>query len=213
MRRECILRATLLAALLWVGHNPCLAQTSKDAAGWGRRGGGVTVSAWRVGPPDIVRAVQPVYKRSVLADAYFRRGLSDHLALESSLGYWRRTSERPGTAAQTDTTRVYIIPLVTALRIYPLTTVRNPVEPYVQAGAGFSIGVQQQSESTAGQRRSIAFGFGVKAAVGVEVHAYGPVGVTVGGHYQGVRFGQTVDEQEAFGGTGLQGGITYRFNF
>ncbi|HEX6558794.1 MAG TPA: hypothetical protein VF021_05010 [Longimicrobiales bacterium] len=213
MSRTCILQATLLAALALAVPGAARAQAPSDAAGGSRRGLGIVVGNWVVPRPDIVRAVQPTYRRSLMGEIHFRRELTERVVLETSVGAWRRISERPSALGSTVTTRTYIVPLLTALRVFPITTVRNSIEPYLVGGAGLAVGVQQQSEnSPGGGGRSIVTGVGVRAGAGIEIHVYDRFGVLLGGHVQGVRFGEAVDEQEAFAGAGVQGGLSYRFN-
>lgn len=203
----------LLAALALAAPRAVVAQAPEAERDVGRRGGGVLVGSWKVSNPDIVRTVQPSYRRSVMVQAYFRRGLTEHVALENSVSVWRRMSERPSALGSTITTRTYIVPLLTSLRVYPITRTYHRFEPYLTGGAGLAVGVQQQSENApGGGGRNIATGFGVKAGAGVEIHAYRRFSIMLGGHVQGVRFGEQLDEQEGFGGRGLEGGLNYRFN-
>lgn len=154
-------------------------------------------------------------KRSAAFEGYVQRGLDDHLAVESSIGFWRartpKLQDPPGIIVDTDT---YIIPLVTALKLYPLTRPESRVEPFILGGIGFALGIADEGENAlGGGGTSILTGFGFKAGAGIEIHIGRAFGVSAGTRYQWMRYREEIAGISTFKGVGFEGGITYRFLF
>jgi hypothetical protein len=152
-------------------------------------------------------------------------GLDLHLAIEHSVGVWRRTqaitetSTGPlgGTTQSTSTQESYIIPQFTSIAFFPLTRPEQRVEPYVKAGAGFALGVDDRSGDGgglfAGAGTSLVPGYGVTSGVGLEWRLSTALGVATAGRYHWIRFVQDFSGRRTFEGFGAEVGVTYRFQF
>jgi hypothetical protein len=175
-----------------------------------RRGAGIRVGAWRVKNPD---ADLTTYSHSPHVEAYFQRGLDDRLALESTVGFWRRTSRTIEiVTGNVITTNTYILPLFTTLKVFPVTRPDQPVEPFILAGGGFALGIDEVSENAiGGGGTSIATGFGTRAGAGIDYHVNDVFGLTVSGRYQLIGYGENLGGAETYKGFGFEGGLTYRF--
>jgi hypothetical protein len=188
-----------------------------------RRAGGVRVGTWDVRglttPSGAVVATTPAF------EGYVRRGLDLHLAVEHSVGVWRRTqrvtqtSTGPlgGTTQSTSTLESYVIPQYTSIAFFPITRPEHRVEPYVKAGAGFALGVDDRSGSGGGlfssPGTSIVPGYGVTGGGGVEWRLTDALGFAAAGRYQWIRFFQELSSRRTFEGFGAEIGVTYRFQY
>lgn len=176
-----------------------------------RRGAGVRAGVWQVRQP----ADQPKMKRSAAFEGYVQRGLDDHLVVESSIGFWHANTpelkDPPAIIVETDT---YIIPLITALKLYPLTDPDSRIEPFVLGGIGFALGIADEGDNAlGGGGASILTGFGFKTGAGVEIQLGSAFGVSAGARYQLMRYREEIAGISTFKGIGFEGGITYRFLF
>ncbi|MGQ0816235.1 MAG: outer membrane protein [Gemmatimonadota bacterium] len=175
-----------------------------------RRGAGIRVGVWAVERP----AGDTTSTRSPLFEGYFQRGLDRHLALESSAAVWRRTTTARQTFGGDVETRTYVVPLFTALKLYPFTTPDNALEHFVTAGVGFALGIDDVGENAiGGGGTSIVTGFGFKGGAGIEYHIGSALGLQASGRYQWIRYGDELAGVSTFKGIGYEGGITYRFQF
>jgi hypothetical protein len=188
-----------------------------------RRGGGVRVGAWDVralaAPADAKVSATPVL------EGYVRRGLDLHLALENSVGVWRRTQSVTqtttgplgGSTQSTSTVESYVIPQFTSIVLFPLTRPEQRVEPFVKAGAGFALGVDDRSGDSGSlfgsSGTSLVPGYGVNGGVGVELRLSSALGLAAAGRYQWIRFLQDFSGRRTFEGFGAEVGLTYRFQF
>jgi hypothetical protein len=189
-----------------------------------RRGGGVRVGAWDVrgleAPSGASVSTTPAF------EGYVRRGLDLHLAIEHSVALWRRTqrvtqsSTGPlgGTTESTSTLETYIVPQYTSIAFFPVTRPEHRVEPYVKAGAGFALGVDDRNgngdglfSSSAGT--SLVPGYGVTGGTGLEWRLTDALGLAAAGRYQWIRFFQELSGRRTFEGFGAEFGMTYRFQF
>jgi opacity protein-like surface antigen len=190
-----------------------------------RRGAGVHASFWDV------RGLEEVSGARVdelpLFEGYFQRGLDLHLALENSVGVYRREQRltRPsggiggGTVEEKVTT--YLIPQFTSLKLYPVTRPEQRFEPYLLGGAGFTIGVDDRENTGSGgllgggeeSGTSIVAGFGLKGGAGVEFRFSDAFGITAGGRYQWIRFFGELSGERTFQGFGGDLGLVYRFQY
>lgn len=201
-------RKTLLfLTFLLASANHLQAQRPQDT----RRGAGARAGVWQVQQP----ADQPKMKRSAAFEGYVQRGLDDRIVVESSIGFWHATTpelqEPLGIIVETD---IYIIPLVTALKLYPLTNSDQRIEPFVLGGIGFALGIADEGDNAlGGGGTSILTGFGFKTAAGVEIQLGDAFGVSAGARYQLMRYREDIAGIGTFKGVGLEGGITYRFLF
>ena len=180
-----------------------------------RNGAGLQISSWQPQEP-----AGSINTSTAAFRGYFTNGLDQHLAWENTLGYWERTSKWSDTQPLIGTTnhelQTHLVPTITGLRLYPLTTSGNPVEPYVTAGVGPVLGVQQQKASgalTAEQTTAMLVGLGVRAGVGVDLWATQVFGITAGGHFESASFGQDMVEQRLYQAWGVDFGFSYRFQY
>ncbi|HUP90428.1 MAG TPA: hypothetical protein VM100_13810 [Longimicrobiales bacterium] len=139
------------------------------------------------------------------AEIYFQRGLAERVALENSLGVWRR---KQGTWT------TYVIPLLTTVKFYPLTAPARALQPYVMVGLGLGVGVESESkQAVGGGGTSILTALGGKAAGGLEfklrksLHAHG------GARYLYMHYNDKLAFRNTYDGIGFEGGISYRFSF
>ena len=184
----------LMLLVITVLSMPAPAQLHGQQA---RRAGGLRVGAWNVD-------VAPWVERSADFDAFFQRTLGSDLALENSLSGWR---------ALVNQTRAYIVPLLTSLKYYPVTSPADRLEPYVSGGVGIAFGIQDQPDNAIGGTGStIATGVAIRTGLGVEVQVFRGLGVAAGGKYQWVHFGEDVGTMQTFAGVGWAGAVVYRFN-
>jgi len=188
-----------------------------------RRGGGIRVGAWDV--RGLNAASDASVSTTPAVEGYVRRGLDLHLAIEHSVAVWRRsqrvtqTSTGPlgGTTQSTSTLETYIVPQYTSIAFFPLTRPEHRVEPYVKAGAGFALGVDDRSGSGDGlfssPGLSLVPGYGASGGTGVEWRLTDALGLAAAGRYQWICFFQELSGRRTFEGFGAEVGITYRFQF
>jgi hypothetical protein len=186
-----------------------------------RRGGGVRIGMWDVraltAPSGAKVSATPVL------EGYMRRDLDLHLAIEHSIAVWRRTQTVTqsggalGGGPTTSTAESYIIPQFTSITLFPLTRPEDRVEPFVKAGAGFALGVDDRSGDSGGlfgaPGTSLVPGFGITGGVGLEVRLSNALGLSAAGRYHWVRFLQDFSGERTYEGFGAEAGITYRFQF
>jgi hypothetical protein len=178
-----------------------------------RRGAGFRAGAWFV---EI--DVDHVASRSPAFEGYFQRGLDRRVALESSVGVWWVTTITEQTlpigGTQTVETESYVIPLLSSLKFFPFTDVSDDIEPYLLGGIGFALGLEREAENAIGSSgTSIVTGIGFRGGAGIELHLTTTVGFAAGVKYQWIRLSEEMIGKESFSGLGLEGGITYRFQF
>ena len=180
-----------------------------------RNGAGLQISSWQPEAP-----AGSISTSTASFRGYFTNGLDQHLAWENTLGYWARTSKWSETQPLIGTTnhelQTHLVPTITGLRLYPLTTSGNSIEPYVTAGVGPVLGIQQQKASgalTADQTTTMLVGLGVRAGVGVDLWATQVFGITAGGHFESASFGQDMVDQRLYKAWGVDFGFSYRFQY
>jgi hypothetical protein len=209
------------AVLLLAGVVPGSAQARPEsevevAARLARQSAGLAVGVWRV--QDLARTGVTA-SAWPLIEGHFQRGLDRHLAVESSVGLWRRqeTETASGLGGTTTNTRTtYIVPLLTGLRFYP-TPPGTRLEPVIGAAVGFALGIEDGAATggllggSSGTRMET--GLGVRGAGGVEYALGGAFGVSAGAGYQWFRFGSAVGPTDTYGGVRVTAGLTYRFQY
>jgi len=180
-----------------------------------RGGAGLQVSSWQ---PDAPAGLS--HSETAAFQGYLQKGLDMHLAWENTLGYWQRTTSWSETQPLIGTTnhqlQTHLVPMVTALRVYPLTKPGFPVEPFMSAGVGPVLGIQQQRTTgglTPGNTTSMLTGLGVRAGAGVDLRAGPAFGITVGGHFESASFGQDMVGDRLYQGWGVDAGLSYRFQY
>jgi hypothetical protein len=188
-----------------------------------RRGGGVRVGTWDV--RGLSTTSGAIVSKTPAFEGYMRRGLDLHLAIEHSVGVWRRTQSVTQTTTppigpptqSTSTLETYVIPQFTSIAFFPVTKPGHRVEPYVKAGAGFAVGVDDRSGDGgglfSGSGTSLVPGYGLSSGAGLELRLSNALGLTAAGRYQWVRFFQELAGRRTYEGFGAEAGVTYRFQF
>ncbi|MDQ3951127.1 MAG: hypothetical protein M3282_12405 [Gemmatimonadota bacterium] len=188
-----------------------------------RRGGGVRVGTWDVRGLNATSGA--VVSKTPAFEGYVRRGLDLHLAIEHSVGVWRRTQSVTqtttgplgGTTQSTSTLETYVIPQFTSITFFPVTRPEQRFEPYLKAGAGFALGVEDRTGTGGGLftegGASLVPGYGLSGGAGVELRLSNALGLTGAGRYQWVRFFQELSDERTYEGFGAEVGVTYRFQF
>jgi len=180
-----------------------------------RNGAGLQISSWQPDKPAGFRNDQ-----TIAFHGYFQKGLDEHLAWENTLGYWRQTTSWTETQFLGGTTthelQTHLVPALTALRLYPLTTSATRFEPYVSAGVGPVLGFQQEKSSgslTSANANSMHTGLGTRAGVGVDIRTSEAFGLTVGGHFESASFSEDMAGERLYRGWGADVGLVYRFQY
>src|ERR671914_1803135 len=112
-----------------------------------RRGAGLRVGMWDV--RGLAQVSGARVNESPLFEGYFQKGLDLHLALENTVGVYRREQRltRPGGiggGTVEEKVAAYVIPQFTSLKFYPFTRPEQRFEPYLSGGAGGTIGVDDR---------------------------------------------------------------------
>ncbi|HEX6965088.1 MAG TPA: outer membrane beta-barrel protein [Gemmatimonadaceae bacterium] len=190
-----------------------------------RRGAGLSVGPWNVQGLHTTQGA--MYTVMPAIEGYFQKGLDLHLALETTVGLWRRTQRltQPGSFgsdSSTESVSSYVVPLFTTLKIYPFTKPSQRLEPYMLGGIGFAIGVDDRRTNggsgsllSGGAQNGVALvtGFGFTGGAGVEWRFSNAFGLAAGTRYRWVRFLGDVGGDDTFKGLGFDAGITYRFQY
>jgi len=194
------------------------AEPAHDAAAHSQRardGAGLQVSSWQPDEPAGFRNDQ-----TIAFHGYFQKGLDQNLAWENTLGYWRQTSTWTETQLLGGTTtherKTHLVPALTALRVYPLTTSTNRIEPYLSAGVGPVLGFQQEKSSgnlAPADANTLHTGLGTRAGVGVDIQTSEAFGLTVGGHFESASFSEDMAGERLYRGWGADVGLVYRFQY
>lgn len=208
MSRFRVIRPTiLLPVMLLVAAAGAHAQSDASRRGLDARAGVWDAEAPRAGT---------VLSKSPLFEFAFQRELEQRLALVNSVSVWRRITEEiqrlPSGGERVVETRSYVVPIMTALKFYPVTTPASAVEPYMTAGLGFALGLVDEAENAVGGGGiTVVTGFGISAGLGLELHLTKALGLVAGGRFQWIRFGEDLGSEDTFSGGGIDGGITLRF--
>ncbi len=189
-----------------------------------RRGAGLRVGGWIVGTPDVADQVES--SSSPYFGGYFQKGLDRHLAWVNNVGLWKRTQRfesSGGLTGGTTTEKIdsYVVPLFTALKFHPLTGPERPVQPFLDGGAGFALGIESRTTeqtggvsvggTSSGTRTNVGFGF--QFGTGVDWWLGRMFGLSTQVRYQWVRFTQDLGGESTFDGVAFDAGLTYRFQY
>lgn len=182
-----------------------------------RSGAGLRAGVWSVTGLGEVSGAS--YSTWPALEGYWRRGVDRHLVIETGVGVWRR-SKRASSSAGNESVDAYVIPLMTAVRLFPATGPDQPLEPYLTAGAGFTLGVEDANTVSGGILGGsssggplLILGLGLKGGAGIEYRLGSAFGVTAGAGYQFVRFFDYVGGERTYKGVQVLGGLTYRFQY
>lgn len=189
-----------------------------------RRGAGLRVGVWDVRGLAEVSGAR--VSESPLLEGYFQKGLDLHLALENTVGVYRREQRITrdggiGGGTVEEKVAAYVIPQFTSLKLYPFTRPAERFEPYISGGAGVTIGVDDRENSGSGgllggggdAGTSFVAGFGLKGGLGIELRFGEAFGIAAGGRYQWVRFFGELAGERTYRGLGADIGLTYRFQY
>ncbi len=184
-----------------------------------RQGVGVRGGAWW--PEGLREEPDGAYAQTPWFEGYFQKGLDLHLALETAVGFWRRSQELERTDALGAKSRqkvdTYIVPLFTALKFHPLTRPQDTVEPYLMGGIGVALGIDDRSGDggllSPQTGTTVQGGLGFKLGGGLDWKLGRAFGVTVGARYQWIRFGEEVGGERTYRGFGVDVGLAYRFQY
>jgi outer membrane protein W len=175
-----------------------------------RRGVGLRAGSWNV---DIAESQNPEATPNV--ELYLQRSLDSRLVVENSIAIWRvRTTEPVSLPPSSDVEiNSYIVPLLISLKFYPIDQTSRAA-PFVMGSAGLAFGIEDEGENAiGGGGSSVTTGFGVRWAAGVEFRVIGSFGVSGSARYQWLHFGEPVGSTDTYYGVGVEGGVTYRFQF
>ncbi len=185
-----------------------------------RKSAGVIVGTW--GQIDNPVGGSTTVSDSPIGVGYFRKGIDKHLALETTVGVWRRLVETPASGGIGGTsggkTTAILLPQFTSLKLFPFTGPEKALEPYASAGAGFTLGFQSQSGSGGvlggnSGGSGLIVGVGATGGAGVEWRFSNAFGLAAGGHYTYIQFFDNLAGQQMYRGTGANLGLTYRFQY
>jgi hypothetical protein len=194
--------------------------TAEEKAKLARRGAGALLGSWAL--VDNPATGSASTSDSPLAIGYFRSGLDQHLAMETTVGIWKRDITVPASGglggSSGGKTSAILLPQLTSLRLYPFTTPADELEPYVTGGVGFTLGFQSQSGSGGvlgggGGGSGLMVGVGGSGGAGVEWRFSNAFGLTAGAHYTYIQFFDDLAGERMYRGTGLTAGLTYRFQY
>lgn len=183
-----------------------------------RQGAGLRGGAWTVSnldePSGTTSSSIPAF------EGYWQKGLDRHLAIETSAGLWHR-QQRSGSGSTAESVGSFIVPLLTTIKVFPFTGPEEQLEPFISAGAGFVLGIENQSTVSGGllgggganSGLNIVAGIGAKGSAGVEYRFSQAFGVSAAAAYQYVWFAQDVGGQSSYKGFMLLAGLTYRFQY
>lgn len=223
-----LVRAVVVTALVSVGAQELRAQTdslSEERAKRMRRGAGVQAGMWDVRGLGAVSGAR--VNESPLFEGYFQKGLDLHLAMENTIGVYRReqriTRSAGGIGGGTIEEKVtaYVVPQFTSIKLYPFTRPEQRFEPYIAGGAGLALGIDDRENSESGgllggggqSGVGMVAGFGLKGAVGTELRFSRAFGLALGGRYQWIRFFGELAGERTYRGFGGDVGLTYRFQY
>lgn len=196
------------------GEEPERVQEAKLA----RTGAGLRASWWNLNDlPEVQNGEESSWP---LLEGYFQRGLDRHIAIESSIGVWRRRAETEsgggvlgsGTGSAVTT---YVVPVLTAIKFYPFTGPDAGTEPFIAAGGGIALGIEDSESggTFTGGGTTAATGFALKGETGATMRLSEAFGLSLFGGYEWVRFGSDVGNTRTYSGFNFGGGVTYRFQY
>ena len=226
MRRTVFPSLVIAAAALAASTN-AFAQDTKvktptieEKAQTARRGAGLIVASWSL-LDDPSKGTSSRTTDSPLGMGFFRKGLDKHLALETTVGVFRRVVETPGSGGLFGSgggkTTVFLLPQMTSIKLFPFTTPENKFEPFISGGVGVTIGLSSESGGGAlggsGGVSGLVAGLGGTLGAGIEWRFSEAFGLSGGWHYNYIQFFDKLAGEEMYRGTGIAVGLTYRFQY
>lgn len=217
--RNLMLKGVALLALATWPALAMAADAGSIVSNLSRGGAGLRVGTW-----EVYGLETPPTGRSwetVCVEGYFQKGLDQHLAVESTIGFWQRdlqTTEPGAVTGQINSNmQTYLIPTMSALKIYPMGHSSSPLQPYLLGGVGFVLGIEREQVSSSdplvqsGEFNALQTGLGLQSGGGIEWNTGGPFGLALGARYQWASFAKEVGGKSMYRGPGITGGVTYRF--
>ena len=211
------LALTALAAWPVVGAADDIESQARRARG----GAGLRIGTWQV--QDLAEPASGSASETASFEGWFQKGLDLHLVLENTVGFWqRKESSTESAPLGFETTRdldTYLVPTMSALKIYPVTRPSSPLEPYLSAGLGAVMRIQREEVTSTDplvlptKATTMATGLGISTGAGIEWNPGGPFGVRLGGHYQWATFSEQATGQRMYRGPGANVGLTYKFRY
>lgn len=182
-----------------------------------RGGAGLRVGAWAVSdlatPSGAQASTWPAF------EVYWQKGMDRHLVLETGFGLWRRAQTSSG-ASGNEEIGSYVIPMMTMVKLYPMTGPEARFEPLLTAGAGFTLGVDDRETVSGGLLGGgasggtvMVLGIGLKGGAGFEYHLSRAFGFQAVGGYQYIRFFEQVGGERTYAGPVAGVGFAYRFQY
>ncbi|MGH7476334.1 MAG: hypothetical protein ACRELD_08595 [Longimicrobiales bacterium] len=181
-----------------------------------RQGAGIRAGVWHVETdPDAQDA-----SSWPLVEGYFQRGLDRHLAIESTIGVWRRASSYTTSGplgSSTAQVTSWIVPLLTSIKFYA-TGPEARLEPFVALGGGFAIALEEREGDTSGlfgggSAPGLVTGFGLTGGGGAEWRLSPVFALSLRAGYQWIRFGSAVSGMDTYSGPAGSLGLAYRFQY
>jgi hypothetical protein len=216
------LQTALLALALWLAPAALSAQkpqvtdsatARENAVKRQRQGAGLRVGTWQT--TGLTTVTGASYSTLPALEGYWQKGLDEHVAIETSGGFWGRTQRDSNGRVSS-----FAVPMLTAIKLYPATTVADQLEPFISAGGGFTIGVDDETGATGGllpgggsSGTALIIGLGLKGGAGLEYHAGRAFGLQAGVAYQWIHFLNPVGGNSDYKGPLIYGGLTYRFQY
>jgi hypothetical protein len=189
-----------------------------------RRGAGIGIGGWNVVGLEEQDGVRE--SSSPFFAGYFQKGLDQHLAWSTNVGVWWRTQRSSSSVGLTGETvneevRSYVVPLFTALKLHPFTQPGRRLEPFLDGGAGFAMGIEDRSSDgtgglllgSGGSGTSLAVGFGFRLGVGLDWWPTRVFGLSGQVQHQWIRFANELSNEQTFKGFAVDAGLVYRFQY
>lgn len=182
-----------------------------------RQGAGLRIGTWRLASLSSVSGA--TYSSLPAFEGYWQHGLDRHLAIETGVGFWQRT-QHASSGAGNEQVASYVLPMTTSIKLYPATSPSDALEPFVMAGAGLTLGIDDRNTvsggllgGSGGNGTLLIPGIGLRVGGGVEYRLGSAFGVSVTAGYQYVRFFEEVGSDRTYKGMQVMGGLTYRFQY
>ena len=207
--------ALLLAPAALIAQKPQLTDSAtlrENAVKRQRQGAGLRVGSWQT--TGLTEVAGASYSTLPALEGYWQKGLDQHVAIETSGGFWGRTQRDSNGRVSS-----FAIPMLTSIKVYPGTTVEDQLEPFLAAGGGLTLGVDDENGSTGGlfsggsSGTALVIGLGLKGGAGIEYHAGRAFGLQAVLNYQWIHFLNPVGGNQDYKGPLIYVGLTYRFQY
>jgi hypothetical protein len=188
----------------------------------GRAGAGVRIGHWAVrGLREASGATSEPIIPSI--EAWHQRGIDRHVSLDNSLAVWgrRETVTHSGgiTGGTTqETVSTFVVPMFTSVALHPFTGADQPFEPFVRAGAGIAVGIENRSGSGGalfggGGGTTMVLGFALQGGGGVAWRFSRAFGLSATAGYRWTHFTENLGGIREYKGVLADLGLFYRFQY